>query len=177
MRNISSVIASHNKSILGPKAEEYGCSCRNKESCPLHNQCLTPKVIYEATEVNNSDDEKLVYFGASDTPFKERYRNHTRDFNRERYSTCTELSKCIWQLKTNKKIPSIELKIVRKVFCDGKSNYCLLRLQEKYFIINYPHEEILLNKRSELISKCRHENKNMLANIGNSGKRINDSMD
>ena len=32
-------------------------------------------------------------------------------------------------------------------------------------------------KRSELISKWRHENKNMLANIGNSGKRNNDSMD
>ena len=71
VRNISSIIVSHNKSILGPKAEEYGCNCRNKESYPLQNQCLTPKVIYEATVVNNSDDEKRVYFGASDTPFKE----------------------------------------------------------------------------------------------------------
>ena len=49
-------------------------------------------------------------------------------------------------------------------------------LKEKYFIINYPHEDILLNKRWELISKCAHENKNMLANIGNSGKRNNDSL-
>ena len=71
MRNISSIIASHNKSILRPKAEEYGCNCRNKESCLLQNQCLTPKVIYEATVVNGSDDEKQAYFGASDTPFKE----------------------------------------------------------------------------------------------------------
>ena len=177
MRNISSIIASHNKSILRPKAKEYGCNCRNKESCSLQNQCLPPKVIYEATVVNDTDDEKRVYFGASETTFKDRYRNHTRDFNHERYSKCTELSKYIWQLKRNKKIPSIEWKIVRKVFSDAKSNYCLLCLKEKYFIINYPHEEILLNKRSELISKCRHENKNMLANIGNSGKRNNDSMD
>ena len=83
----------------------------------------------------------------------------------------------IWQLNRNKKIPSIEWKIVRKVFCNAKRNCCLLRLKEKYFIINYPPEEILLNKGSELISKCWHENKNMLANIGNSGKRDNDSMD
>ena len=76
-----------------------------------------------------------------------------------------------------KKIPSIEWKIVRKMFSDAKINYCLLCLKEKYFIINYPHEEILLNKRSELISKCSHENKNMVANIGNSGKRNNDGMD
>ena len=32
-------------------------------------------------------------------------------------------------------------------------------------------------KQSELTSKCRHENQNILANTGNSGKRNNDSMD
>ena len=32
---------------------------------------------------------------------------------------------------------------VRKVFSDVKSNYCLFRLKEKYFVINYPHREIL----------------------------------
>ena len=73
---ISSIIASHNKSILRPKATESGCNCRNKESCPLKHQYLTPKVIYEATVVNDSDDEKRVYLGASDTTFKERYCNH-----------------------------------------------------------------------------------------------------
>ena len=40
-------------------------------------------IYYEATIVNNADDQKQVYFGASDTTFKERYRNHTRDFNHE----------------------------------------------------------------------------------------------
>ena len=60
-------------------------------------------------------------------------------------------------------------KIVRKVFCDAKSNHCLLCLKEKCFIINCPREEVLLNKLSELISKCRHENKNILANIAKIG--------
>ena len=63
------------------------------------------------------------------------------------------------------------------MYCDAKSNYCLLCLKEKYFIINYSHEDILLNKRPELISKCRHKNKNMLASIEISGKINNDSMD
>ena len=49
MGNISSIIAWHNKSILYPKAKEYGCNCINKESYPLQNQCLTPKVVYEAS--------------------------------------------------------------------------------------------------------------------------------
>ena len=60
LRNIPSIIASHNKSILRPKAKEHGCNCRNKESYPLQNQCLTPNVIYEATVVNNSGNEKRV---------------------------------------------------------------------------------------------------------------------
>ena len=126
--------------------------------------------------LNSSDDQRRVYFGASDTTFKERHCNHIRHFNHERYSKCTELSKYIWQLKRNKEIPSIGWKTVRKVFCDGKSNYCLLNLKEKCFIINYPHEDNLLKKRSELISKCRLENESMLANIGNSGKINNDSI-
>ena len=62
---------------------------------PYRIRVLTPKVIYEAAVVNNSDDEKRVYFSASDTTFKDRYRNHTRDFNHERYSKCTELPKYI----------------------------------------------------------------------------------
>ena len=48
MRNISSVTASHSKSILRCKAKENGYNCRNKESSQLQNQCLTPKVICEA---------------------------------------------------------------------------------------------------------------------------------
>ena len=60
--------------------------------------------------------------------------------------------------KETKKIPSTEWKIVRIVFCDAKSNYCLLCLKEKYFIINYPHADILLNKRSVLWG-CGWQNK------------------
>ena len=48
---------------------------------------------------------------------------------------------------------------------------------EKYLVINYSHDDILLKKRSELISKCRHENNDdMLASTGNSAKINNDSV-
>ena len=57
---------------------------------PFSYQCLTPTVIYEAAVVNARDDEKRVYLGALDTNFKERYCNHTQDFNHERYSKCRE---------------------------------------------------------------------------------------
>ena len=58
-------------------------------------------------------------------------------------------------VKTNNKIPSIKWKIVGEVVCDAKSNYSLLCLKKNYFIINYPHEEILSNKLSELIRKMQ----------------------
>ena len=35
----------------------------------------------------------------------------------------------------------------------------MLCLHEKYEILNYPDQEELLNKRSELLSKCRYERK------------------
>ena len=128
IRNFSLIKASHNKFILRPKAKEYGCNCRNKESCPLQNQCLTPKVIYEATVVNNSDDKNRVYIGTSDATFKERYRNHTQYFNHEHYSKCTELSKYIRQLKRNKK-KSLVLneKLLEKCFVMQKAItvYCV----------------------------------------------------
>ena len=89
MRNSSSFIASHIKSILPHKANEFGCNCRNKESCPLQNKCLTRKEICEAKVTNITEDEKREYSGASNTTFKERY-NHTRDFHYERYSKCIE---------------------------------------------------------------------------------------
>ena len=97
-----------------------------------------PKVIYKTIMINNGDDKKLVYFAT------------IHGILIMSITLNVQLSKYIRQLK--KKIPSNEWKIVRKVFCNVKSSYYESGLKEKYFIINYLHEEILLNKRSELIT-------------------------
>ena len=47
MRNMSSILTSHNKKILAENEKQYECNCRNKDECPLDNKCLTPRVIYE----------------------------------------------------------------------------------------------------------------------------------
>ena len=41
---------------------------------------------------------------------------------------------------------------------------CLLCLNEKLEIVNFKDQDHLLNKCSELISKCRHANKYLLRN-------------
>ena len=44
------------------------------------------------------------------------------------------------------------------------SKRCILYLHEKYEILYYPDQEELLNKTSELVSKCQHVNKFLLSN-------------
>ena len=49
MRNMASIIASYNNTILRPNIQDYGCNCRKKNEFPMHNKCLTPNIIYEAS--------------------------------------------------------------------------------------------------------------------------------
>ena len=41
---------------------------------------------------------------------------------------------------------------------------CLICLHKKLEIVYYPHPEELLNKQSDVVSKCRHANKYLLNN-------------
>ena len=78
MRNIGSIISTHNKNLLFPKQSDFGCNCRIKSDCPLDGKCLTPKIIYRADITNLSNNEKMFYIGQAETTFKERYNNHNR---------------------------------------------------------------------------------------------------
>ena len=67
--------------------------------------------------------------------------------------------------ETSNSSPILVWFIAKKVpLYSNISKKCLLCLHEKLEIINYPRPEELLNKRSELISKCRHANKFLLPN-------------
>ena len=150
----------------------YGCNCRKKENYPLDNKCLTPNIIYEAQITNNTNDEHKKYLGAAETSFKERYSNHTRDFKHKKYMKYTELSKYIWSLKNQDVTHIVKWSIVEKVNSKVSLNYCKLCLTEKFSIIKSLDDYNLLNKRSELFSKYRHQNKLLLCSV-----KRNDSMD
>ena len=52
------------------------------------NKCVTPNIVYQADNTNNADDERRDYLGLSETTFKDRFRNHVRDFNNDFPNMC-----------------------------------------------------------------------------------------
>ena len=161
MQNMKSVIKYHNMNVLNNTAEiEEGCNCRNRNNCPLDGKCLTPNIIYEAQIMSNQPNFKQkVYIGTAETDFKQSFNNHTKSFNLEHYENDTELSKEYWAIKRNHFTPIVTWRIIRKCATfNTTKRKCYLCLNEKLEIASYKGDN-LLNKRSELINKCRHQNK------------------
>ena len=48
--------------------------------CPPSGECQTPLVIHRADVDIDFNNKEKFYFGLADTTFKERYRNHMKDF-------------------------------------------------------------------------------------------------
>ena len=94
MPNISSIISSHNKSVLTKEAERnpvtntQDWNCRKKETCLLSGKCLTEGVVYKAT-VTREDNAEVKGI------FKTRYHNHTSSFRNQKHINSTALSKYI----------------------------------------------------------------------------------
>ena len=116
MGNVASALSAHNANILHSKKSEFDCNCRSKTDCPLESKYLTPKIVYQAGVRNNTNNEKKLYLEVLRTPFKERFRNHKKEFTHKKHRNSTELSKCIWQLKDANIAPIVTWKVVAKVF-------------------------------------------------------------
>ena len=123
------------------------------------------RIIYKCT-VLSPDKPNKVYLGTAEGHFKKRFYNHRKSFNNEASAKDTTLSKYVWKLKeTSNSSPTLVWSIDKKVpsYSNISKRY-LLCLHEKLKINNYPRPVELLNKRSELISRCRHTNKFLLRN-------------
>ena len=167
LENVEAKIKKHNKKVLyQPNVKEMlECNCRNKELCPLQGKCRTNSVIYECTvgtreETNVEKD----YKGVTEGEIKQRITAHMSSFRTVEYRNSSELSKYIWKLKDENKQFDIKWKIIdRSIPYINGSKRCNLCITEKLHIIN-SNEQRTISKRSELVSKCRHENKFYLSN-------------
>ena len=163
---MGSIINNHNKKILtnNNTTLQNRCNCRKKDQCPLDNNCLSTSVIYKAKVTTDKDDTGKNYIGLTEGTLKQ-YMQHKLSFCHIKYANHTELAKHIWKLKDNNENYKISWSIISSASANNNiSKWCNLCPTEKLYIIK-ADKASNLNKRTELISKCCHENKYSLVNI------------
>ena len=170
MPNVKSFINGHNKKITSPpQAENHmrGCNCRNKDLCPLSKNCAAASLVYEATvSADLPNYAPTKYIGLCEPSFKKRYAVHKTTFNHQKYRTDTTVAAEYWRIKDKNGNPKVSWRKIRHApGYSVETKKCLLCLTEKLEIANYPGKN-LLNKRTEIIAKCRHRKKHELLSLG-----------
>ena len=170
MPNMAAVIRQRNSAVMrgartvqeNPPSEKP-CNCRDKDRCPLNGVCrftpsfTRPPLLLEKT--------RGITPGLTAQTFKQRFYSHQQSFRDKKYQSSTALSKHIWSLK--EKDTNFEIKWeVRKKGTEHQNTTgrCNLCVAEKLAIIR-ADKKTSLNKISELVSKCRHENRYYLCNF------------
>ena len=139
---------------------------RVQTDCPLNIDYRKESVVYKCTAT--TCNSKKLYLGLTVGEFKkQRYYDHVKSFKNEFYANSTTLSSYVWEMKTRKNLaPALTWEVLRTVRTYSNiTKRCSLCLHEKLAIITYPYPDELLNRRSELVTKCRHKNKFLLKNF------------
>ena len=167
MPNMSQHIAAHNKKVL-KNAEgrqdpvSYGCNCEGGvESCPLEGECKVPNLVYKA-EVE-AGGESRFYIGQTAITFKKRYRLHKSNTKLGKKKS-TALTRHLVELEEKGIVPDrvkwSKVQIVKPRQRGQK--VCQLCLSEK---TNIAVGGVgILNKRGEVMTRCRHQDRLMLIN-------------
>ena len=137
-------------------------SANQNSACRRFN---TSADTYRNSASKKSKDSR-IYYGSCEPEFKSRYNNHTYSFRHPHKSSATELSKFYWSSVNRGFNPTVKWSIKKKStpYQMGRRR-CNLCLDEKFIILTAGRDENLLNKRSKIISKCRHKNKFKLKNF------------
>lgn len=178
MPNFDRIIKAQNKRILNPekvlRIEDCDCAVKGKTCC-LGGNCNTKSLVYRGevkyTETNPRtnvvEERSKIYLGLTEHTFFQRHKLHKTSFTNQRYSGSTALSSFIWDLKAigvNFEVDFSIVKLARPY--NRESKVCDLCLTEKTEIMYFDHQDhySALNKRSEIMSKCRHRAKHLLFN-------------
>ena len=143
--------------MLNPNFTQYDCNCRIREDCPLQNQCLTPNIIYRAYVCC---EVKKDLFRDSTNSFK---RNRNRDFKQKYWIQSLKAQSYPNKsglLKDAGTPYTIYWSIVSKRKGSRNINYCPLCLPKKYRLFECFNIIDLLNRKSEFINACSHQQVN-----------------
>ena len=132
----------------------------------MNGACLKEILVcYATVSCNDKNYKPKLHKGSCETSFKKRYSNHKKSFNVPLYKHDTKLSTeyCNSEMKQLNLQISWKIKRLYKSY-NKTSKRCNLCLTEKLEILDDPDKN-LLNKRSEIISQCRHKNKYRLKTL------------
>ena len=107
----------------------------------------------------------MEYIGVSSTEFKMRYANHKQSFGSIGKRDATTLSQHVWNLKEQNITYSISWQVLSRnepYRCGAKQ--CNLCPSEKFEILKSDPRKTL-NKRTEIVGKCRHRAKFKLKKV------------
>ena len=166
MNNVSQIIKHHSRNVSDKKEKQTNpCNCRNKNEYPLNGNCKAQNVIYNCTVSATQKFKQRVYLGIAEGNCKQRLYNPRQSFKGKKHKNDTALSSYLWDLKENQnQILKLTWSVVR--FPPGYSSISkksLLCIHKKILILNYHNPADFLNKRLELMAKCRQENKFLLS--------------
>ena len=173
MPNMAAVIRQHNKATINVSkpptspgchaTDPKRCNCRTKGNCPMDGNCQVRSVVYRATV--ETADCRRDYTGLTALTFKERFNGHQYSMRHRSHRNSTALSKYVWSLKDKNTDFNIRWSVRRRATAyQNTTRMCNLCLAEKLEIIKADKKRSL-NKRTELVSKCRHENRFYLGNF------------
>ena len=161
MPNVKKIVNGHNKKVLAEDntAERNKCNCPRNSTCPLNGACLSENTLYAgklSSDLPNYNPRD--YAGVSEGPWKQRWYVHRLSFNDRNYANC-RLAKEVWRIKDLGGDFHIEWRIIGHAPAYNPiARKCSLCTIEKLYIAEHINEN-LLNKRDELVSKCRHRRK------------------
>ena len=164
--SMNSIIKAHNTKALkkndtNQTEQVKSCDCRDKQTCPVDNKCLTSNVVYKATV--KYEDKEQSYVGLIECSFKTRYTQHKSSFKHSKHRNQTELANFIWSLNDKNISYKLSWKIIdRAQPCKPGKITCNLCLCEKYHILLGTN---LINRKLELLNKCPHKRKYLTSNL------------
>ena len=159
MPNMKKHISRHNAKILNNNTNKGKklCNCRGGRECPLNGQCLQKNVVYQA-DVECKNTVK-TYYGLTEQTFKARWNNHQFSLRNADHTKKTALSSYVWKCKNEKLEPKITWSIKTKAYpMSSGGKQCDLCLSEKLTIL-MADPTSTLNKRDEIMAKCKHKRK------------------
>ena len=140
----------------------------------MQGKCQTLSLVYRANVTSQEGNKN--YVGQASNTFKLRYNNHVNSFINPKKKHSTSLATYIWNLNGRGVDNNISWeKVCLAMPYKRGDRYCQLCLSEKVFIARANMEETkeeALNKRSEIMARCRHIFPHLLNNFYSSQQHV-----